>query len=166
MFYHCHLASVARLLPHGLKKCIGAIRCERARTEPPSCCELGPTRSIQAAASHSGNSMFAVDAAASVTTSLICNCESEVVPLQTSHSMLPPPPPPPSFAPARLRWYPLNIHMQCFHHCHQHHPRRQKGGGPPTLTFALSCCCHYVRDLGIMHTLKIAYEEVVLGIYS
>ena len=35
------------------------------------------------AASHSGNLMFTVDAATSVTTSLICNCETEVVPLQT-----------------------------------------------------------------------------------
>ena len=48
------------------------------------------------AASHSGNSMFVVAAATSVTTSFICNCETEVVPLQTLHSMLPPPPPPPS----------------------------------------------------------------------
>ena len=58
------------------------------------------------AASHSDNSMFAIEAATSVTTSLICNCEMEVVPLQTSHSM---PPPPPSFAPARRRRCPSNI---------------------------------------------------------
>jgi hypothetical protein len=52
---------------------------------------------------------FAVDTATSITTSLICNCETELVPLQTSHSMPPPPPPPPLFAPARLRCCPFNI---------------------------------------------------------
>jgi hypothetical protein len=89
------------------------------------------------AASHSGNSMFAVDAATSVITPLICNCETEVVPLQTSHSMPSPPPPPPSFAPARLRWCPFNIYMQRCHHRHHHHPctRQKGGGGPPTFAF-------------------------------
>jgi len=76
------------------------------------------------AASHSGKSMFAVDAATSVTISYICNCETEVVPLQTLHPMLPPPPPPPSFAPTRLRWCPFNIHMQCCPRRH-HLPQRQ-----------------------------------------
>jgi hypothetical protein len=64
-----------------------------------------------------------------VTTSFIRNCETEVVPLQNLHSSMPLPPPPPSFAPARLRWFPFNIHMRRCHHRHQHHPHtRQKGG--------------------------------------
>ena len=82
---------------------LDAIRCRRARTEPPTC-ELGPTPvcfrpcthlsypwsidRCRLAGCHGGNSMFVVDAATSVTTSLICSCEMEVVPLQTSHSML------------------------------------------------------------------------------